>query len=70
MKNSLTILALLGILSGCSSNMLKFKNMGIETTESKMTNKEIVGTFLGSVLKHDPETMRKLANSNYIQHST
>lgn len=34
-----------------------------------MTNKEIVGTFLGSVLKNDPETMRKLANKDYIQHN-
>ncbi|MEM6395589.1 MAG: hypothetical protein AAF741_04520 [Bacteroidota bacterium] len=34
-----------------------------------MSNKEIVGTFLGAVLKNDPETMRKLANANYIQHN-
>ncbi|MCB1142565.1 MAG: hypothetical protein KDK54_10025 [Leptospiraceae bacterium] len=37
--------------------------------EKKMGNKEIVGTFLGSVLKNDPATMRKLANSDYIQHN-
>ena len=34
-----------------------------------MSNKEIVGTFLGAVLKNDPETMRKLANADYIQHN-
>mgnify|MGYP006283633149 FL=1 len=34
-----------------------------------MTNKEIVGTFLGAVIKNDPETMRKLANADYIQHN-
>ncbi|MHA7130593.1 nuclear transport factor 2 family protein [Algoriphagus namhaensis] len=34
-----------------------------------MSNKEIVGTFLGAVLKNDPATMRKLANADYIQHN-
>lgn len=34
-----------------------------------MSNKETVGTFLGAALKNDPETMRKLANADYIQHN-
>ncbi|MCG9875377.1 MAG: hypothetical protein MH321_11400 [Leptospiraceae bacterium] len=34
-----------------------------------MNQKEIVGTFLGAVLENDPETMRKLANVDYIQHN-
>ncbi len=34
-----------------------------------MTNKEIVGTFLGAVAKQDIETMRQLANADYIQHN-
>ena len=34
-----------------------------------MNKKETVGTFLGAVLKHDPETMREVANSSYIQHN-
>ena len=34
-----------------------------------MTNKEIVGTFLGAVAKQDVETMRKFANADYIQHN-
>ncbi len=36
-----------------------------------MSKKETVGAFLGAVLKNDPETetMRKLANTNYIQHN-
>ena len=34
-----------------------------------MSNKEIVGTFLGAVLKNDPETMRQVANADYIQHN-
>ncbi|WCL49660.1 nuclear transport factor 2 family protein [Leptospira sp. GIMC2001] len=34
-----------------------------------MNKKEIVGTFLGAVLKNDPDTMRKLTNVDYIQHN-
>lgn len=34
-----------------------------------MSNKEIVGTFLGAVAKQDAETMRKFANADYIQHN-
>lgn len=34
-----------------------------------MTNKEIVGTFLGAVMKQDTETMRQVANADYIQHN-
>lgn len=40
-----------------------------KTRENTMSNKEIVGTFLGSVLKNDPDTMRQLANADYIQHN-
>jgi predicted SnoaL-like aldol condensation-catalyzing enzyme len=31
--------------------------------------KPIVGTFLGAVLQGDVDTMRELANSDYIQHN-
>lgn len=34
-----------------------------------MSKKEIVGAFLGAVLKHDTATMRQLANTDYIQHN-
>ncbi|MGF1533615.1 MAG: hypothetical protein ACFCUI_07920 [Bernardetiaceae bacterium] len=34
-----------------------------------MTNKEIVGTFLGAVLQGDTATMRAWANADYIQHN-
>lgn len=34
-----------------------------------MSKKETVGTFLGAVLQNDPETMRTLANADYIQHN-
>lgn len=36
---------------------------------STMTHKEIVGTFLGAVIQNDAETMRELANADYIQHN-
>ncbi len=34
-----------------------------------MSNKEIVGTFLASVLKSDTDTMRELARADYKQHN-
>ncbi|MEL6867139.1 MAG: nuclear transport factor 2 family protein [Bacteroidota bacterium] len=71
MKQVFAIL-LLGFLTACGSsptttnqeptNLSKPKN-------STMSNKEIVGTFLGAVAKSDVETMRKLANADYIQHN-
>jgi len=36
---------------------------------TQMSIKETVGGFLGAVLKHDPATMRQLANDDYIQHN-
>ena len=37
--------------------------------DDTMSNKEIVGTFLGAVLQGDVDTMRDLANPDYIQHN-
>lgn len=34
-----------------------------------MSKKEIVGTFLGAVAKQDVNTMREMANADYIQHN-
>lgn len=34
-----------------------------------MNKKEIVGTFLGAVVKQDSTTMREVANADYIQHN-
>jgi len=34
-----------------------------------MSNKQIVGTFLGAVLQQNPVKMRELANANYTQHN-
>jgi predicted SnoaL-like aldol condensation-catalyzing enzyme len=55
----LTLILVLSVLSACSTGMKK-------TTKN---HKPLVGQFLGSVLKGDVETMRKLANSDYIQHN-
>jgi len=68
MRKVLSALLLSGILASygtaqtSSTSEVNSKNM-------KMSNKEIVGTFLGAVLKNDPATMRKLANADYIQHN-
>ena len=37
--------------------------------DDTMSNKQIVGTFLGAVLQQDTDTMRGLANTDYIQHN-
>lgn len=37
--------------------------------EDTMSNKEIVGTFLGAVSQGDIDTIRELANPDYIQHN-
>lgn len=37
--------------------------------QDSTSNKEIVGTFLGAVVQGDTDTMRELANPDYIQHN-
>ena len=37
--------------------------------QDSTSNKEIVGTFLGAVVQGDADTMRELANPDYIQHN-
>lgn len=37
--------------------------------EDSMPNREIVGAFLGAVMSGDVDTMRELANPDYIQHN-
>lgn len=68
-KQLLTLITLSGILASCGGQQSISTS---ETNQSKrrtMTNKEIVGTFLGAVAKQDAETMRSLANADYIQHN-
>jgi hypothetical protein len=69
MRKVFTVLALSGILASCGVNQTKSTSEQNQSKTSKMTNKEIVGTFLGAVAKQDAETMRKFANADYIQHN-
>jgi predicted SnoaL-like aldol condensation-catalyzing enzyme len=68
MRRVLTVLALSGILASCGTAQTN-STSEVNSNNKKMSNKEIVGTFLGAVIKNDPETMRKLADVDYIQHN-
>jgi predicted SnoaL-like aldol condensation-catalyzing enzyme len=69
MKKVITVFALTGILASCGTTKTNSTSENNQTEEKTMNNKEIVGTFLGAVAKQDAETMRKFANSDYIQHN-
>jgi len=69
MRKVFTVLTLTGILASCVVNQTKSTSENNQTKTSKMTNKEIVGTFLGAVMKQDTATMRQVANADYIQHN-
>ena len=68
MRQSLFILLFTGLLVACNST--KTKNDTLQQSKpSTMNKKETVGTFLGAVLTNNPDTMRELANADYIQHN-
>lgn len=69
MSKVLTVLALTGILASCGVSQSKSTSEANQSKTSKMNNKEIVGTFLGAVMKQDTATMRQVANTDYIQHN-
>jgi predicted SnoaL-like aldol condensation-catalyzing enzyme len=69
MRKALSTILLSGILASCGMSQSKTISEVNSTNAATMSNKEIVGTFLSAVLKNDPETMRKLANADYIQHN-
>lgn len=69
MRKVISIFILSGIIASWGINQAKSKSELNQSKGSNMTKKEIVGAFLGSVLKGDTETMRKLANADYIQHN-
>jgi predicted SnoaL-like aldol condensation-catalyzing enzyme len=69
MRKAFGVLLLSGILASWGMSQSKTKSEVNSINTTTMSNKEIVGTFLGAVLKNDPETMRKLANADYIQHN-
>lgn len=73
MKKLLKIAVLIGFLASCNTAQKNSANdVLIEKSQSNtktMSKKETVGAFLGAVLTNDTNTMRELANANYIQHN-
>lgn len=69
MRQVLAVLALSGILASCGIAQTNSTSETNSINNNKMTNKEIVGTFLGAVMKQDTATMRQVANADYIQHN-
>ncbi|MBG7611314.1 hypothetical protein IU405_03540 [Polaribacter sp. BAL334] len=69
MSKSILVLMFAGILVSCNTSVKQNTSEVNQSKTTKMTNKEIVGTFLGAVMKQDTATMRKFANADYIQHN-
>ena len=69
MRKVISLLVLSGILASCGTNQPKSTSGQNQSKVLTMNKKEIVGTFLGAVAKQDAETMRKIANADYIQHN-
>jgi len=69
MRKVIIVLGLAALLASCDSAKTQSINERNQSKITTMSNKEIVGTFLGAVAKQDAETMRKFANDNYIQHN-
>ncbi len=68
-QQTLSVLLFTGLLASCGGSETKTISELNPTQTSNMSKKEIVGTFLGAVAKQDVETMRKMANADYIQHN-
>ena len=71
MNRVFSLLVAVGVLTACNTTKSTKISENDSSTKNKstMTTKETVGAFLGAVLKGDPETMRELANADYIQHN-
>ena len=69
MRKTIIVLSLAGFLASCNSAKTQSKSERNPSKITTMSNKEIVVTFLGAVMKNDPETMRQYANADYIQHN-
>lgn len=68
MRQVFLVLLFAGLIASCNSNKTT-SDINQQSKTSKMSKKETVGTFLGAVLKGDTNTMRELANADYIQHN-
>jgi len=69
MRKAIIFLGVAGLLAFCSLAKAQTGNNTNPLKPSAMSKKETVGTFLGAVMKNDPETMREVANADYIQHN-
>jgi predicted SnoaL-like aldol condensation-catalyzing enzyme len=69
MRKALIMLGLAGFLASCDTTQTKSISEVSSINNKKMSNKEIVGKFLGAVANQDTATMRQLANADYIQHN-
>ncbi|HKK77621.1 MAG TPA: hypothetical protein VJ953_21255 [Saprospiraceae bacterium] len=69
MKKAIIVLSLAGFLTSCNAAKTQPTGESNQSKTTTMSNQEIVGAFLGAVMKNDPETMRQHANSDYIQHN-
>lgn len=69
MRKVITVIMLAGILASCNTSKTNSTSEIKQLKEKTMNNKEIVGTFLGAVMKQDTATMRQVANADYIQHN-
>lgn len=69
MRKALMVMSLAGILASCNTAQTQTAEVNKQSKTKTMSNKEIVGTFIGAVAKQDTATMRKLANADYIQHN-
>ncbi|MBI1184292.1 hypothetical protein GC194_08465 [bacterium] len=67
MRPLIALLLAASLLASCG-NHTKSSNQ-THLKEPIMNKKETVGTFLAAAIQNDAETMRKLANDNYIQHN-
>lgn len=67
MRKVISVWVLSSIIASCSTGHSKLSNE--QNSTKTMSKKETVGTFLGAVIKQEPNTMRELANADYIQHN-
>jgi predicted SnoaL-like aldol condensation-catalyzing enzyme len=69
LRKAMAALLFAGVLVSCGTEPTKASNEVKPSQTNSMNNKEIVDTFLGAVAQQDAETMRRMANTDYIQHN-
>ncbi|MEQ8908700.1 MAG: hypothetical protein RIC95_05880 [Vicingaceae bacterium] len=67
MRQVISLLMLSALMAACNSS--KTQNVNQDSKSTTMSKKETVGSFLGAAITSDTNTMRKLANDDYIQHN-